>query len=74
VPWNEHPLADLHRTRSSMNAAADCYEADYWAEQEQAKADADEAKCARQSVSYYVRDAVLRLRERDAAARAKEKP
>lgn len=67
--WADHPLAGLHRSRESYNATADAYEADYWAERMQEKAEADARKGAMQPVSYYVRDGINRIR---AAALARQ--
>lgn len=55
------PMTELHINRGSADAAADLYAAEYWSARAQEKADSDRAKGALQPVSYYVRDAIMRL-------------
>ncbi len=64
----EHPLSGLHISRGSMNAAADAYERDYYADLLQHKATRDEQRGCLMPVGYYVRDAIGRLQERLRAA------
>ena len=55
------PLDCLHINKGSADEAAIAYEAEYWAERAQGKADADTRRGAVQRVGYYVRDAILRM-------------
>jgi hypothetical protein len=55
------PLDCLHINEGSTGEAALTYEAEYWAEMAQGKADADTRRGAVQRVGYYVRDAILRM-------------
>jgi hypothetical protein len=52
----------LHINQGSMDAAADEYAADYWADLAQEKYEADlRRRGSAMSVSYYVRDAIFRM-------------
>lgn len=52
------PLDCLHINKGSADLAAMQYEADYWAQRFQDKADNDKKRGALQPVSYYVRNAI----------------
>jgi Arc/MetJ-type ribon-helix-helix transcriptional regulator len=68
------PTDCLYINEGSADEAAITYEAEYWAEMAQGKADADTRRGAVQRVGYYVRDAILRMQAQTPRPAAQQEP
>lgn len=69
IAGQDHPFSCLHKNQGSFDSAAIGYEAEYWGEQAQKKADRDAERGALQPVGYYARTVVGALLTREAELR-----